>query len=145
GKETFKKENHLTDIQVQSQLFVQNANDYNKRRQEVGSQLELSNAMLEYISSVSTSELLPTNLGFTESGVNDQIDEYNALVLERNRILQGSSEKNPVVIRLNNNIDQIKGNVVQSLNAMQTNLRISLEDLNRKASSIGSQIFAVPG
>lgn len=145
GKETFKKENHLTDIQVQSQLFVQNANDYNKRRQEVGTQLELSNAMLEYISSVSTSELLPTNLGFTESGVNDQIDEYNALVLERNRILQGSSEKNPVVIRLNNNIDQIKGNVVQSLNAMQTNLRISLEDLNRKASSIGSQIFAVPG
>lgn len=144
GKETFKEQNHLTDIQAESQMFIQNASEYNKMRQEVGTQLELASAMLEYISSNTKNDLLPTNLGLSENGVNGQINEYNDLVLQRNRLLAGSSEKNPIVIKLNNQIDQIKGNVVQSLNRMRTNLQISQEDLNRQASSIGSKIYAVP-
>ncbi|WP_424494674.1 GumC family protein [Salinimicrobium sp. GXAS 041] len=144
GKETFKENHLLTDIEAQSQIFIQNANDYNKQRQEVGTQLELAEAMLDYIASNSKSDLLPANLGIAESGVNQQISEYNNLVLERNRIFRGSSEKNPVVIRLNNNIDQIKNNVVQSLKTMHSNLEISQEDLRRQALSIGHQIYAVP-
>ena len=144
GKETFKERNQLTDMQAESQMFIKNASDYNQRRQEVGTQLELSNAMLEYISSKPKSELLPTNLGISESGVNQQINEYNDLVLQKNRILSGSSEKNPIVIRLNSQIDQIKGNVLQSLRTMRSNLQIGQEELNRQASNIGSQIYAVP-
>ena len=144
GKEVFKEENRLTDIQAQSQLFIQNANDYNRKRQEVGTQLELSNAMLEYIGSNTQTNLLPSNLGIAEGGVNAQINDYNNLVLERNRILAGSSEKNPVVMRLNSQIGQIKQNVVHSLQRMRSNLQIAQEDLNRQASSIGSQIYAVP-
>lgn len=144
GKEAFKERNQLTDIQTQSQMFVQNANDYNKKRQEVATQLELSNAMLEYLTKTSGSDLLPTNLGIAEAGVNAQINEYNSLVLEKNRILNGSTEKNPVVVRLNNNIDQIKQNVIQGFQNLRANLQIGQEDLNRQASSIGSQIYAVP-
>lgn len=144
GKEIFKEQNRLTDIQAESQMYIQNASEYNKRMQEVGTQLELSKAMIEYIQSNSQSDLLPTNLGIEEAGVNEQINEYNNLVLERNRILNGSSDKNPVIIRYNNQIDQIKDNVLQSLEGMRTNLRIGQEDLNRQASSIGSQIYAVP-
>ncbi|HSM63485.1 MAG TPA: polysaccharide biosynthesis tyrosine autokinase, partial [Gillisia sp.] len=144
GKESFKEQNRLTDIQAESQMYIQNASEYNKRMQEVGTQLELSKAMLEYIKSNPQTDLLPTNLGIEEAGVNQQINDYNALVLERNRILRGSSDKNPVVIRYNSQIDQIKGNIVQSLQGMRTNLRIGQEDLNRQASSIGSQIFAIP-
>lgn len=144
GKEIFKEQNRLTDIQAESQMFIQNASEYNKRMQEVGTQLELTNAMLEYISTNSRSDLLPTNLGLSEGGVNRQIDEYNDLVLQRNRLLSGSSEKNPIVIKLNSQIDQIKQNVVQSLGRVRSNLQIGQEDLNRQASSIGSQIYAVP-
>lgn len=144
GKEVFKERNRLTDIQAQSQLYMQNANDYNRQMQETGTQLELAGAMLEYIHSSGNSDLLPTNLGIMEGGVNQQVNEYNNLVLERNRVLGGSSEKNPVVIRLNNEIEQIRYNVIQSLESMRRNLKISQEDLYRQAASIGSQIYAVP-
>lgn len=144
GKEIFKEQNHLTDIQAESQMFIQNASDYNRMRQEVGTQLELANAMLEYISSNTKNDLLPSNLGLSDGGVTGQIDEYNDLVLQRNRLLAGSSEKNPIVIKINRQIDQIKGNVMQSLTRMRSNLKISQEDLDRQASSIGSKIFAVP-
>lgn len=144
GKEEFKETNRLTDIQTESRMFVESARDYNARRQEVGTQIELGQAMLQHLSTVSKADLLPANLGIQENGVNQQIGEYNNLVLERNRILGSSTEKNPVVVRLNNRLDQIKNNISQSLQGMLNNLKISQEELNRQSSSIGSRILAVP-
>ncbi|MDT0651628.1 GumC family protein [Autumnicola edwardsiae] len=144
GKEEFKEANQLTNIEAESALFIENASDYNKRQQEVGTQLELSNAMIDYLNSGTKSDLLPANLGIQEEGVNQQIQEYNTLVLERNRILSGSTEKNPIVRRLNSQIDQMKANVLQSLQRMRSNLMIAQEDLDRQAASIGNKISAVP-
>lgn len=144
GKEEFKETNRLTDIQTESRMYVESAREYNNRRQEVGTQLELAHAMLDYLSTVSNTDLLPANLGIQEAGVNQQIGEYNNLVLERNRILGSSTEKNPSIVRLNSRLDQIKNNISQSLQGMSNNLRISQQDLNRQSSSIGSRILAVP-
>ncbi|MFD1094247.1 GumC family protein [Salegentibacter chungangensis] len=144
GKEEFKEANQLTDIKAESELIIENASEYNKRQQEVGTQLELANAMIEYLKTGSKSDLLPANLGIEETGVNQQIEEYNNLVLERNRILSGSTERNPIVKRLNSQIEQIKGNVLQSLERMRANLRIANEDLKSQAAAIGSRISSVP-
>ncbi|MDT0677683.1 GumC family protein [Autumnicola musiva] len=144
GKEEFKEANSLTNIEAESELFIANASEYNQRQQEVGTQLELATAMIEYLNSGTESDLLPANLGIQEEGVNEQIQQYNALVLERNRILAGSTEKNPVIKRLNSQVDQMKANVLQGLERMRSNLRIAQQDLNRQAASIGSKISAVP-
>ncbi|WP_035716554.1 GumC family protein [Christiangramia echinicola] len=144
GKEEFKESNRLTDIQSESQMFVQTASEYNRKRQEIGTQLELVNAMLDYLSSSSNSELLPANLGIQENGVNMQISEYNDMVLQRNRIMQSSTELNPTVVRINNQIDQVKASILQSLQRLRNNLRISEEDVTRQVRSIGSKILAVP-
>ncbi|WP_339649459.1 polysaccharide biosynthesis tyrosine autokinase [uncultured Salegentibacter sp.] len=144
GKEEFKESNQLTNIEAESELFIENASDYKKRQQEVGTQLELANAMLDHLKGNRPSDLLPANLGIQEEGVNDMIKEYNTLVLERNRILSGSTDENPVVLRLNSQIDQMRGNVLQSLERMRSNLLIAQEDLDRQAAVIGSQISAVP-
>ena len=144
GKEEFKEANKLTDIQTESELFIENASEYNKRQQEVGTQLELTIAMLDYLQNGSEEDLLPVNLGIEGEGVNEQIKNYNELILERNRILSGSTNRNPVVIKLNSQIEQIKSSILASLQRLRSNLKIAQEDLDRQAASIGSQIAAVP-
>jgi capsular exopolysaccharide synthesis family protein len=145
GKEDFKQDNQLTDIQAESEMFIENASEFNKKSQDVDTQLELSNAMLDYIAKNSESDLLPANLGISEAGVNSVISEYNNLVLERNRILSGSTPKNPVVISINSRIEQIKGNVLRSLQRMRSNLRIVREELDQQSATIDSRIASVPG
>ncbi|WP_081212179.1 GumC family protein [Salegentibacter sediminis] len=144
GKEEFKETNQLTDIQAESEMFIETASEYKKRNQEVGTQMELANAMIDFLKASSESDLLPANLGLQGEGVNQQIEEFNNLVLERNRILSGSTERNPVVVRLNSQINQIKGNILQSLERMRSNLQIAQADLQRQGAAIGSQISAVP-
>lgn len=143
-KEEFKEANQLTNIEAESEVIIENASEYNKKQQEVGTQLELANAMIDYLDSGNSTDLLPANLGIEETGVNQQIDEYNQLVLERNRILSGSTNKNPVVVRLNSQIAQIKKNVLHSLERMKANLKISKEELERQSAAIGSRITSVP-
>ena len=144
GKEEFKEANQLTNIEAESEMFIENASDYKKRQQEVGTQLELANAMITYLETGSNSDLLPANLGIQENGVNELIGEYNTLVLERNRVLSGSTEENPVVLRLNAQIEQMRANVLQSLERMRNNFRIAQKDLDRQMAVIGSQISSVP-
>ncbi|WP_298528386.1 tyrosine-protein kinase family protein [uncultured Christiangramia sp.] len=144
GKENFKEANRLTDIEAESEMFIENVSDYNKREQEIGTQLELANTMISYLNSDSGSDLLPANLGIQEQSVNTSIEEYNNLVLERNRILSGSTGKNPVVKRLNSQIEQIRGNVLASFERLHSNLRVSQQELERQGSVINSKISAVP-
>ncbi|MDT0685242.1 GumC family protein [Autumnicola psychrophila] len=144
GKVEFKESRGLTDIQTESGMFVSTAGEYRQRQQEIDTQIELANAMISYLQNSNTSDLLPANLGIEESAVNSQITEYNDLVLERNRILEGSSERNPVVVRLNSEIRQLQANVLQSLRRMKSNLEIAENNIDRQAAAISSRISAVP-
>ncbi|WP_417886293.1 GumC family protein [Zunongwangia sp.] len=143
-KVVFKKENKLTDLSSESEMFVRNASEYNNRKQEVGTQLELVNTILQYLSSEKNNELIPSNLGIEATGVNQQISEYNTMVLERNRLLNSSTEKNPMVSRIIDNIQQIKSNIIQSLKQNRSNLQIALNDLKRQSYSISSKILEIP-
>ena len=144
GKEEFKTENSVIDIQTESSIFINTASEYNKRKQEVQTQFELVNSLLNYIENDENTNLLPANLGISETGVNAVIGEYNSLVLARNRVLSGSTERNPTVIALNSQINQIKENVIITLKRVQDNLSISLKEVNRQTRLIGSQIASVP-
>jgi len=144
GKAEFKEANQLTDIQAESSMIIQDVSEYKNKQQEVNTQLELTNAMISHVNS-NDSNLLPTNLGIDESGTTQFIDEYNSLVLERNRLLKSAESQNPLVVSLNEQIQQIRGNVKASLERRRSNLRIARDNLQREAGILGSQISEVPG
>ena len=143
GKESYKEVNRLTDIGVESSMMIQNVSEYNRRQQQVETELDVTRSMLNYMDS-GKDNLLPANLGI-ESNTSEFVNEYNDLVIERDRILAGSTENNPLVVRLSDQIDQLKNNVKNSLETQRQNLIINQENLRKRAGIIGSQISRVPG
>ena len=143
-KEEFKERNRLTDIQAESQLFIENASEYRNKELEIDTQLQLVNDMLDFLQSGNKGMTLPANLGLNGEMINTQIQKYNTLVIERNRILSGSTEKNPVVVKLNSQIEQMQGIVIESLQRIKSNLQISKRDLGSQNSNINSEISSIP-
>ncbi|WBL22036.1 GumC family protein [Zunongwangia sp. HRR-M8] len=143
-KEAFKENRKLTDIQAESELFLENASEYKKKRQEAMTQMQLVDAMLNYLEDGNNSDLLPANLGLEGDGVNKQVTNYNQLVLERNRILESSTVKNPTILKLDQQIDQMRSVIIKSLDRLSSNLDISMKELNNEAKVIQSRISAVP-
>lgn len=144
NKETFKSSNRLTNIEAQAQLILENASDFEKRQFNVNTQLELANTMIEYMEDSSFNDLLPANLGIDGGDISASVNNYNELVLQRNRLLKSSTAKNPVVVNVNNQIEEIRQNILNTLKNTTNSLKVSLRDLNFQESVLNSKLSKVP-
>ena len=143
--EQFKSSNKLTDISSESQIFIEENQRIQQQTIDIETQLELSKTIIEYLQDPNrSSSLLPTNLGFDETGIASSIQEYNNLILERDRQLQYGTALNPVVVTLNNQIEEIKTIILQGLQNSRQNLQIRLREIRGQQNRIDSQISSVP-
>jgi len=144
GKVEFKQENRVTDIAAEGQIFLENASDFKNRQLEVETQLSLVNTMITNLQGSSATDLLPANIGIENNGVPQLIENYNRIVLERNRLLRSATESNPLVISITSQLLGLKSNILQSMQNARTALRISRNDLRNQDAQIGSKISSIP-
>ncbi|KJJ38832.1 GumC family protein [Aequorivita vladivostokensis] len=144
NKEDFKSTNRLTDIQAEAQITLENASEFNKRQLDVSTQMELSNTMIDYMKNADRDELLPANIGISNESVGSAVNNYNELILYRNKLLQTSTPKNPVVKSVNDQIAQMRSSILESLENSKNALRIAMKDLNMQENIISSKISQVP-
>ncbi len=144
NKELFKSSNRLTDIQAEAQMILENSSESNQKQLDISTQLELSNSMINYMENSSKNELLPSNIGIQSENVGASVNNYNQLILYRNKLLQNSTSKNPVVVNVNNQIEQMRSNILGSLKNTSNSLRVAMKDLNIQESSLNSKIAQVP-
>ena len=140
--QNFKSKNQLTDIEAEVPLFIEGSSAYNKQGVETDIQLNMIASMVDFLNKSKPSDLLPTNIVSGEA--TELIGSYNALVLDRNRILKSATEVNPTVIKMNEQLSSLKSNVAASLSRMQSNLRIQKRDLNNKEAVINGKIDRIP-
>ena len=144
NKEQFKSSNRLTNIEAEAQLILENASEFEKRQFDVSTQIELANTMIDYMDQATNNDLLPSNIGLEGDEVTQDVNNYNALILQRNKLLKTSTAKNPVVVNVNNQIDGIRRNILNSLKNTSNTLKISLRDLNYREASLNSKLSKVP-
>jgi len=143
--ETIQKRNRLTDLETQSNIFLQTERDNESQIINTTNQIQLINYMKDFVDdNNNTSDLLPANIGIAENSIGEITRRHNDLVIERNRLLKSSSEKNPTVVNLTNQIDELKGNLNQNLSNIRSSNEITLNALNEKGSRISGQIYTAP-
>ena len=143
GVEQFKSKNKLTDLVSEAGLIVGTNADIEGRIIELNTQLKLADFVNEYITS-NSKELIPANLGLADASANENSLKYNELLLERNRILKSSSELNPVIVNLDDQISKLRFSIFQSLKNLKSSLTISLNELKKQENRLNSKITAVP-
>lgn len=144
NKEQFKSSNRLTNIEAEAQLILENASEFEKRQFDVNTQLELANTMIDYMEQASSNDLLPSNIGLEGDNITEEVNNYNALILQRNKLLKTSTAKNPVVVNVNNQIDGIRTNILNSLKNTTNALKINLRDLDFQETALNSKLSRVP-
>jgi capsular exopolysaccharide synthesis family protein len=143
--EKYKRKEGLTEIKANSELFLRENTEYERKKVENETQLNLIRFLKEYVNSPHNEELVvPSNIGIADAGLSSQINKYNELLLERNRLLRTTSEKNPVVVNQNLLIASLFENIRTLVNNVESSLLITRENLNRQADKFRQQIGNVP-
>lgn len=144
--EAFKRNAGLTDISSDAQLAVSGNAEYEKRRVDNGTQINLVRDFIKYINNpLNEYELLPGNIGLSDAGLTTQIGRYNELIIERKRLLRTSTESNPMIVNLDTSIRAMKSNVQAAINGTLQGLLIVKADLEREAGRFSRRISDAPG
>ena len=142
----FKQENKLTDIQMASQAYLQESTTYSAQAFDVNNQLTIARYIRGYITDPSHSrDLIPANSGLTNTDIESQISEYNNMVLTRDRLLAGSSEKNPLILDMNTSLNAMKTTIIRSIDNLVAALELQADRLQGQEEQIMGRIASSSG
>jgi len=144
--EVYKRGAGLTDIKQDAELYLKENSEYEQKRIENGTQINLITYLSEYIQSPANSDaVIPANVGLQDVSLAALINTYNEQVLERDRLLRTSSSTNPVIQNLNTGIRALHGNIITSIASVRRGLQITKQDIDRQAGKFTTRITNAPG
>ncbi|WP_228237512.1 GumC family protein [Allomuricauda sp. M10] len=142
--ESFKESRGIADLGSQSNVnFTQSAAS-ERQLQDASIQLNIANSMKDLIGEQDGYDIIPTNVGLSDAGIANSAQRYNELVAQRNRLLESSNEKNPVIVKLDQQLETLKRGMQSSLNNVTNNLDLQVNSLSKQLSQINSRIYAAP-
>ena len=142
--ESFKRGAGITDLTSDAQIALTGSAEYEKKRVENQTQINLLQDLQKYMQNEGY-EVLPSNIGLQDLNLAAAINRYNDVLVERKRLLRTSTENNPTIINLDTSIHAMKENVQVSLDRVLRGLLITKADLDREANRYSRRISEAPG
>jgi len=143
GVENYKTENKLTDIGYEAGLVLQSNSELEKQIIDLTAQIKLIDYVQNYMKT-NKSDLIPSNLGLKDETTSQSTLNYNQLILERNRILTGSSAMNPTVVNLEAQISNLRKSIEQSLVNLRRSIALTLNEARIQENRLNNKRAEAP-
>lgn len=142
--EDFKLDNNLTDISVESQLFLENVSETDKKLSEIDGKIGMISSINKNLaSSENKFEIIPSIMIESEP-INTSISDYNILVLRRRKLLETATSRNPIVQNIEYQISQIGIGLKKGLLNYQSSLTQTKEQLEKEKNKLLARIKTIP-
>lgn len=154
SNELEKLSNGLTDVQKTKNIASleasssQYAAETGKIRDE-SIQLETNLSLAQYIAGYVTdattkNELIPNVSGISEIGIDPQVQSYNNMLMQRNRLFDNSGENNSIVVRLEQSLSATRTTIAKTIYAYIEGLQIRLEKARNQEKTIQHNLITDP-
>ena len=143
--ESFKRENRIVDIATTAGMYVGESQKYNTNVMELETQLRLATYIKDYLTDPTREiDLIPANTGISDMNIESQIAQYNTIKLRRDKLIEDSSEKNPVVEELNTSLRAMKQSIIRAVDNMIVSINVRRNDAQSRESQAQSRVSSIP-
>lgn len=143
--ESFKQDNQLMDIGSLAGKYMGEAQTYSADALEQETQLKLAHFIKEYLTDPTKSrDLIPSGTGISDMNVENQINQYNTMKLKRDKLIDDSSDSNPVVEELNNTIHALKQSIIRAVDNMIVSINMKRNDARSREENAQKRFTTVP-
>lgn len=141
---SFKSEHKLTDIQAESRLYLSQTNEMSNKLLSINNQLYMTEYVRDYLSNEHNShQLLPANSGI-ENSIESLISEYNKMLLQRNSLAANSSPSNPIVVDMDNTLNDMREAIIKSVDNQIITLKTQIQSLQTTEKETSAKITSTP-
>src|SRR5690606_2008842 len=141
--EQYKMQNSLTDVGSNAQIYFQTASEYNKELGNFELQLDIINSLEDYVSQGEL-KLVPSSLNIPDATLNNLIQKFNELQLERQRMLRTSQPNSSLVLNIDDQLSNLRLNIQENLKNIKNGLVITRDNLLSTSAHFQSKIRQVP-
>ena len=143
--ENFRRENQVMDITSSANMYMNESQKYNADALEMETQLRLAKYIKEYLTDPKKEiDLIPSNTGISDMNIENQITLYNATKLKRDKLIEDSSDKNPVVNELNNSLRAMKQSIIRAVDNMIVSINVKRDDAQSREKRARIRVEAIP-
>jgi len=127
----YQLKNNIYDSEQQTSSLLSNIVKENEAAFNLKIQLEIATSLYEQLNSQENFEILPSNVGIMDVSINELLVSYNTLVLERNNLLVSTTNNSPLVLQINQQLDNLKKANIEGISRYIKNLQVSLSSYQK--------------
>lgn len=143
-KKNYKRSNELSFIQEDAVIDVQKKFESKEQLFNAETQIELSNLLKEALLKNEAFSLLPSNIGIDNAILNHLVDEFNNLVLQRDKLLKTAGKQNPIVNNTESQIISYRNNINQSITTYIKQLNVKLLQQKVNFNKSNDLVYKLP-
>ena len=130
---------------MEENLLIKEQEELRAKVTDFENQLSLAEYVYSYLIDTSKGyQIIPSNMGISDINIERQIDTYNKLLFQRNKLIGNSSSNNPVINDLDHSLSSMKQTIIKSTENFITGLDIKLENARVTEQENLSRMAEVP-
>lgn len=141
---SYRSEHRIPDYASAAQMDMQISAEAGKQLIDLNNQLSIARYLQSDIRAAGNGSLLPANVGLNDASTRAQIEQYNTSMLQRNRLVESSSEENLLVKDLDQQLSSLRGAVLTSLDNYVKALNVQIQSSQRVQSSSQARVSDIP-
>lgn len=143
--EEYKLKNKITALESDIIFIAEQIKELQTKIIETEAQYQVVNLIDMYVKDPENKySLVPQILTQSSGKEASPLTLYNEALLERTRILQNSKGDNPIITKINNQVDQLRENVYLSTENAKKTIEFTLSDLKIKEKLLLDKLGEVP-
>lgn len=142
---SYKSANLIPDVGAAASMYMNQSQQTQAQILEVSNQLSMARYIRSYLTAEGNrDQLLPANTGLQSSNIQSLIGEYNEKLLHRNSLVAKSSEKNPLVAQLDEQLNAQRGAIVRTIDNEIIALNTQMNSLRGSEARTVSKLASNP-
>ena len=142
---SYKSSHLLPDVEEASALYMEQSKENANNILKLSTQRAICQYVKGYLTEDSKkNQVLPVNSGVESQAIESQISEYNTMLLQRNSLVNNSSETNPLVVEFDQKLASLRGAILSGINNLMVSLETQIGHLQESDDTTRSQIASSP-
>lgn len=140
----YRSTHRIPDMKSVANIDMQMSAEATRHLLELRNQLSIARFLQGDIRGSSQGALLPANVGLDDSNSATLIKEFNTTMLQRNRLVENSSEENLLVVDLNKQLASMRTAILTSLDNYIKSLEIQIQSSQAARQSSEARVSDIP-
>jgi tyrosine-protein kinase Etk/Wzc len=143
--ENYKQANQITNVSAATNDYLTNTSSYQSQIAANAIKIDVLQSIEQYlVQQEDNFQMVPSSLTIDDPTFLNLLNKFNELQRERERMLRTTQPSNPLVLNINEQLDNLKRSLLENLRQIKTGLEITNRNLVSSNSDISSRAQRVP-